>query len=112
LRPLLSPFTAGPSSAASRQLHPFPDGNGRTGRALVHGMLRHPVVDAALVSRQLGIRPQHVYRELNPLVTAGVLTTSGSARDRVWRSAELLAAVDAFAVRSTPTAHSCTVSGR
>jgi Fic family protein len=63
-------------------------------------LLRHPVVDAALVSRELAVRPQHVYRALGPLVTAGVLTPSGSERDQMWRAAEVLAAVDAFAVRA------------
>lgn len=169
-------------------IHPFPDGNGRTGRALMHAMLRHagltrnvtvpisagllvaveeyfdaltayragdpapivervaeaayaavdngrrliadlhevragwnsrvrarrdaatwriadllvrqPVVNVALISRELGIAPPNVYRALAPLVEAEVLTSSGRQRGRVWRSAEVLRAVDAFARRA------------
>lgn len=169
-------------------IHPFPDGNGRTGRALMHAMLRHagltrnvtlpisagllvavedyfdaltayragdpapivervaeaayaavdngrrliadlhqvrdgwnsrvrarrdaaawriadllirqPVVNVALISRELGIAAPNVYRALAPLVEAEVVTSSGRQRDRVWRSAEVLRAVDAFARRA------------
>ncbi len=63
-------------------------------------LLRHPVINAALVSAELGIAPQNVYRSLVPLVEAEVLTSSGRQRDRVWRSPEVLTAVDAFARRA------------
>jgi Fic family protein len=63
-------------------------------------VLRHPVVNVALVSAELGIAPQNVYRALAPLVDAEVLTTSGRQRDQVWRSTEVIAVVDAFARRA------------
>lgn len=63
-------------------------------------LLRHPVVNVRLVSDELGIAPQNVYRSLAPLVDAEVLISSGRQRDRVWRSVEVLAAVDGFARRA------------
>lgn len=63
-------------------------------------LLRHPVVNVALISDELGIAPQNVYRSIAPLVEVDVLTSSGRHRDRVWRSVEVLAAVDAFARRA------------
>ena len=63
-------------------------------------LMRQPVVNVALVSRELGIRPQNVYRSIAPLVDADVLVSSGRQRDRVWRAPEVLAAVDAFARRA------------
>ena len=60
-----------------------------------------PVVNAALLARELGIESTNAHRYLNPLAEAGVLieTTSGP-RNRVWRSPEVLAALDAFAERA------------
>jgi Fic family protein len=63
-------------------------------------LLRHPVINVRLVSDEVGILPQHVYRAVAPLVDAGVLTSSGRQRDRVWRAQEVLVAVDAFAARA------------
>lgn len=63
-------------------------------------LLRYPVINVALVSAELGIAPQNVYRSIAPLGEADVLTSSGRQRDRVWRSTEVLAAVDAFARRA------------
>jgi len=63
-------------------------------------VLQHPVVNVALLSDELGIAPQNVYRSIAPLVDAEVLISSGRQRDRVWRSLEVLAAVDAFAQRA------------
>jgi len=63
-------------------------------------LLQHPVVNVALLSDELGIAPQNVYRSIAPLVEAEVLMSSGRQRDRVWRSLEVLAAVDAFAQRA------------
>lgn len=63
-------------------------------------LLRHPVVNVSLISEELGIAPQNVYRNLAPLVDAGVLTSTGRQRDRVWRSTEVLLAVDDFAKRA------------
>ncbi len=63
-------------------------------------VLRQPVVNVGLVSDELGIRPQHVYRAVTPLIDAGVLVSSGRQRDRVWRAEEVLTAVDAFAARA------------
>ena len=63
-------------------------------------LLRHPVINVGLVSTELELRPQHVYRAVAPLIDAGVLVPSGRQRDRVWRAQEVLAAVDAFAARA------------
>lgn len=63
-------------------------------------LMRHPVINAVLVQDELGIARPNVYRSLAPLEEAGVLTPSGGQRARVWRSPEVLAAVDAFAKRA------------
>lgn len=62
---------------------------------------RTPVVDAPLVARELGIRPQNAYPLLRELSDQGVL--SGKADHRAgtfWRSDEILKAVDEFATRA------------
>jgi Fic family protein len=63
-------------------------------------LLRQPVVNAALLSRELGIAQPNVYRTLEPLEAAAVLVTSGGSRGRIWRSPEVLDALDAFADRA------------
>jgi Fic family protein len=63
-------------------------------------LIRHPVLNVRFVSDELGIAAPNVYRSLEPLMAADVLTSSGNQRDRVWRAQEVLAAVDAFAARS------------
>jgi Fic family protein len=63
-------------------------------------LLRHPVINVALVSADLSIAPQNVYRSIAPLVEAGILTTNARQRARVWRATEVLDAVDAFARRA------------
>jgi Fic family protein len=63
-------------------------------------LLRHPVIDAGLVSDELGIAAPNVYRTIEPLVAADVVTSSGRQRDRVWHAREVLVAVDAFAARA------------
>jgi Fic family protein len=64
-------------------------------------LTRRPVVNAALLAEQLGIDSTNAHRYLNPLTEAGIIveTTSGP-RNRVWRSPEVLAALDAFAERA------------
>ncbi|UUO02306.1 Fic family protein [Mycolicibacterium novocastrense] len=64
-------------------------------------LTRRPVVNAALLAQELGIESTNAHRYLNPLAEAGILveTTSGP-RNRVWRSPEVLAALDAFAERA------------
>ncbi|MCW2693814.1 MAG: filamentation induced by cAMP protein Fic [Mycobacterium sp.] len=64
-------------------------------------LLRHPVVDAALLTRELGVAGTNVYRSLEPLQEAGVLVVTGDGRrNRTWRAPEVLAALDAFAARA------------
>lgn len=60
-----------------------------------------PVVNAALLERELGIESSNAHRYLRPLTQAGILveTTSGP-RNRIWRSPEVLAALDTFADRA------------
>jgi Fic family protein len=64
-------------------------------------LTRRPVVNAALLAQELGIESTNAHRYLNPLTEAGILveTTSGP-RNRVWRSPDVLAALDAFAERA------------
>lgn len=63
-------------------------------------LLRHPVVNLGLITRELGVVAPNVYRSIEPLIAAGVLTSSGRQRDRVWRAQEVLTAIDAFAARA------------
>lgn len=50
-------------------------------------LARHPVVNAALLTRELGIESGNAHRYLNPLAETGILVeTSSGPRNRVWRS--------------------------
>jgi Fic family protein len=68
---------------------------------VVDVLLRHPVVNASLVAREIGIEPANAYRVLQPLVDAGVLVEfTDRKRNRLWRAPEVLAALDQFAARA------------
>jgi Fic family protein len=62
---------------------------------------RTPVVDAALVAAALGIRTQNAYPLLGDLTEQGVLNAKTEHRfGSVWRSDEVLNAIDQFAQRA------------
>lgn len=64
-------------------------------------LARRPVVNAALLARELGIESGNAHRYLNPLTETGILVeTSSGPRNRVWRSPEVLAALEAFTERA------------
>ncbi len=64
-------------------------------------LTRRPVVNAALLALELGIESTNAHRYLNPLAEKGILVeTTNGPRNRVWRSPEILAALDAFAERA------------
>jgi hypothetical protein len=63
-------------------------------------VVRRPVLDVPSVAAELRVARQDVYRTVQPLVAAGVLTPSGRGQDLTWRADEVLAAVDAFAARA------------
>lgn len=64
-------------------------------------LTRRPVVNAALLAEELGIDATNAHRYLTPLAEAGILVeTTGGSRNRVWRSPEVLDALDAFAERA------------
>jgi predicted transcriptional regulator len=64
-------------------------------------LLRRPVVNARVVAEELGLDVGNVHRYIKPLLDAGVLTESHDVkRNQVWRAAEVLAALDAFAARA------------
>ena len=63
-------------------------------------LVRRPVVDVPTLAAELGLARQNVYRTVEPLVAAGVLTPSGTGRNLTWRADEVLSAVDACAERA------------
>ena len=64
-------------------------------------LTRRPVINAALVAQELGIESTNAHRYLNPLTDAGLLAeATNGRRNRVWRSPQVLAALDAFAERA------------
>lgn len=64
-------------------------------------LLRRPVVNATLVSEDLGIAVGNVHRYIEPLLAAGILLESRDVkRNQVWRAPQVLAALDAFAARA------------
>jgi Fic family protein len=68
---------------------------------LADALIRRPVVDAATVADALDVTPENALRAIAPLMEAGVITEfTGFARNRMWQSAEVLSALDAFAARA------------
>jgi len=64
-------------------------------------LLAHPVLDATSIARSLGIAPSNVYAPITPIIEAGILTqTNDRKRGQIWRSTEVLTALDAFAARA------------
>jgi Fic family protein len=64
-------------------------------------LLRRPVINTALLNDELGIESKHARRHLEPLSEVGIiLETSSGPRSRVWRSPEVIMALDAFAERA------------
>ncbi len=64
-------------------------------------LMRHPVIDAQMLARQLDIPVSNAYRYIAPLEKAAVLIEfTDRRRGRAWRSAEILASLDAFARRA------------
>lgn len=71
----------------------------RAGHAL--GEAWSPWPDAATISAELPIGVNNVMRAVAPLVEAGALKEfTGYRRNRMWQSAEVLSALDAFAARA------------
>jgi Fic family protein len=64
-------------------------------------LLRHPVINAPLAARELGIPVRNVYRALGPLESAAAIVEfTDQRRGRAWRAVEVLDALDAFAARA------------
>ncbi len=64
-------------------------------------LLRKPVVNARVAAEELDLDVGNVHRYIKPLLDARILAESLDVkRNQVWRAAEVLAALDAFAVRA------------
>ena len=64
-------------------------------------LLRKPVVNARVIAEDLELDAGNVHRYLKPLLDARILAESLDVkRNQVWRAAEVLAALDAFAARA------------
>lgn len=64
-------------------------------------LLRHPVVNAALIADATGIIANNAYRALRSLEEAGVIVEfSDKKRNQMWRAPEVLDALDRFATRA------------
>jgi len=64
-------------------------------------LITQPVVNAAVIAQHLDIAPNNVYAPIRPLIDAGAITQIGDTkRGRIWRSNDVLRALDAFAARA------------
>lgn len=64
-------------------------------------LITHPVLNAKLLARELGIRTGNARRYIDPLAEAGIIVEfTDRSRNRAWRATEVLSALDAFAVRA------------
>jgi Fic family protein len=68
---------------------------------LVELLLRRPVVNARVIAAELDLDVGNIHRYVKPLVDARILAESLDVkRNQVWRSTEVLAALDSFAARA------------
>jgi len=64
-------------------------------------LLQHPIVDNALIQRELGVSAMGAEAAVGQLIEAGALTEiTGGRRNRRYAANEVLAALDAFAERA------------
>ena len=64
-------------------------------------LLAQPVLNATTIAAALNIAPNNVYAPIETLLAAGIVTPGkGKRRGQIWRSPEVLAALDAFASRA------------
>ncbi|WNG89734.1 Fic family protein [Mycobacterium sp. ITM-2016-00317] len=64
-------------------------------------LVKHPVFNARLLERELGIRTGNARRYIDPLTEAGVIVEfTDRGRNRAWRAPEVLSALDEFAARA------------
>lgn len=64
-------------------------------------LIRHPVFNARLLQRELGITTGNARRYVDPLTQAGIIVEfTDRGRNRAWRATEVLSALDSFAVRA------------
>jgi len=64
-------------------------------------LLRRPVINARVVAEELTLDVGNVHRYTKPLLDAHILAESHDVkRNQVWRSVEVLSALDAFAARA------------
>jgi Fic family protein len=64
-------------------------------------LIQHPVFNAQLLQRELGITTGNARRYVDPLTAAGIIVEfTDRARNRAWRAPEVLSALDAFAARA------------
>lgn len=64
-------------------------------------LIQHPVFNAKLLQRELGITTGNARRYVDPLTAAGIIVEfTDRARNRAWSAPEVLSALDAFAARA------------
>lgn len=64
-------------------------------------LLRQPVINAAIVQRDLGATSANAHRAIRQLADAGVITEfTGKRRTRLWQCRDILTALDDFAARA------------
>lgn len=69
-------------------------------------LIKHPVINAKFLQRELDIRTGNARRYINPLAEVGIIVEfTDRARNRAWRTPEVLSALDAFATRAGRRAH-------
>lgn len=68
---------------------------------LLDAFARRPVLSAEMAAREVGLATSNVYPALRTLTEQGILTATKEYRvGTLWRSEEVLAAIDAFAERA------------
>ena len=64
-------------------------------------LIKHPVLNARFLQRELDIRTGNARRYINPLAEAGIIVEfTDRARNRAWRAPEVLSALESFAARA------------